>query len=133
MANTLSMPPLAIDTPRQNNRRNPVHVVPSTALKTQMKRVGRFLLLWVGLMAGCFITYPLWYHAFRCLLPDQTNSDIHTALTAIFTLYAFVGVIVTLHFQRRDLEAQAQEIAAQRKDSKTQNAKGDVFQLLDAW
>src|SRR5260370_13967954 len=58
---------------------------------------------------------------------------MYGALTVVFTLVAFAGVVITLQMQRRDLEHKSLAEFEERKANDVQQVRAEFFQLIKVW
>src|SRR4051794_21277944 len=95
----------------------------------QSRNVGRHFAFGGILVASLLVAFMIgyfWTAWFPTLIPTRQSAvapstqsavgvgEQFEVLTAIFTLAAFVGVLITLWYQRQDLELQREEAFAQR-------------------
>lgn len=80
----------------------------------------------------------IWPRIFPYVLPQSLRTGLdagqmYEALGAVFTLFAFIGVILTLQLQARDSARTTAELEEQGKDARHQKTRSELFQLLNAW
>ena len=72
--------------------------------------------------AATFLLLPFIFHLSKDIKFDTLGvyGDFFGSFTSLFTILAFAGLIISLYYQRRDLELQRKELNAQVKEMKDQ-------------
>ncbi|NGF75762.1 hypothetical protein G5B10_07715 [Fluviicola sp. SGL-29] len=94
-----------------------------------------------GLWIAIFLIPFLWLSTLLLLFMDSTKAgtfgDMFGAVNALFSGFAFLGIIYTISLQRRELKLQRKELKLTRKEFKTQNRtlsfqrfENTLFQML---
>ena len=78
------------------------------------------LLLW----GGSWLAITLWYDK-----PTDrgTFGDMFGAVNALFSGFAFAGLIITLLYQKEELQLQREELAQTREELKGQKEENDMY------
>lgn len=73
-------------------------------------------------IAVAFLLLPFIFHLSRDIKFDTLGvyGDFFGSFTSLFTVLAFAGLIISLYYQRRDLELQRHELEAQVNEMKAQ-------------
>ena len=91
--------------------------------RTLWTRIRKPLVFWVSIIAlGAFV-FSLWHwlpgyltRSHSSIITRGAYGDTYGSVTALFTGFAFAGLIVTIFLQTRELKEQRKELKAQRKE-----------------
>ena len=81
-----------------------------------------FVAITILLAIAAFLLFPFAIHTWQHIdFSDLgTYGDFFGSFTSLFTVLAFGGLIISLYYQRRDIELQCKELNAQVKEMKDQ-------------